>query len=205
VHKILFSMPPGTSAAKVLKASQEFARQEFGLRHRYAMVLHTDEPHPHVHMVVKAMSEQGARLHIRKETLRRWRAEFARNLRALGVPANATDRQVRGVVRPQWRDAIFRAAARGDSRFLRDRVAKKGADRPIGVVETEGRLRLMRTRKDVRRGWLEFSEVANRAGMPNLAAAAVDFLSRMPEIQMNHQRLESERRSREREPGGPVR
>ena len=29
------------------------------------MVLHTDEPHPHVHMVVKAVSEQGVRMNIR--------------------------------------------------------------------------------------------------------------------------------------------
>ena len=32
-------------------------RDEFGLTHRYAMALHTDEPHPHVHVLVKAVSE----------------------------------------------------------------------------------------------------------------------------------------------------
>jgi hypothetical protein len=31
-------------------------------------VLHTDEPHPHVHMVVKAVSEHGVRLNIRRAT-----------------------------------------------------------------------------------------------------------------------------------------
>lgn len=70
VHKVLFSMPPGTSPQKVLEAVKNFAREEFGLKHRYAMVLHTDEPHPHVHMVIKAVSEQGERLNIRKATLR---------------------------------------------------------------------------------------------------------------------------------------
>jgi len=49
-------MPAGTPPNKVLAAVKNFAREEFGLKHRYAMVLHTDEPHPHVHMVVKAMS-----------------------------------------------------------------------------------------------------------------------------------------------------
>ena len=58
----MFSMPPGTPPDKVLAAVKNFAREEFGLKHRYAMVLHTDEPHPHVHMVVKAMSERGVRL-----------------------------------------------------------------------------------------------------------------------------------------------
>lgn len=62
LHKLMFSMPPGTPPDKVLAAVKNFAREEFGLKHRYAMVLHTDEPHPHVHMVVKAMSERGVRL-----------------------------------------------------------------------------------------------------------------------------------------------
>src|SRR5882757_8324647 len=95
VHKLLFSMPPGTPPGKVLQAVRNFARDEFALKHRYAMVLHTDEPHAHVHVVVKAVSEQGKRLNIRKATLRAWRREFARHLRALGVAANATERAIR--------------------------------------------------------------------------------------------------------------
>jgi Plasmid recombination enzyme len=59
--KIVFSMPAGTPANKVLAAVKDFAREEFGAKHRYAMVLHTDEPHPHVHMVVKAMGYDGTR------------------------------------------------------------------------------------------------------------------------------------------------
>ncbi|MGH9356242.1 MAG: relaxase/mobilization nuclease domain-containing protein, partial [Terriglobia bacterium] len=90
VHKVLFSMPPGTPPEKVLEAVKNFAREEFALKHRYVMVLHRDEPHPHVHMVIKAISEQGERLNVRKATLREWRQEFARHLRALGVAANAT-------------------------------------------------------------------------------------------------------------------
>src|ERR1700693_6211548 len=91
VHKLMFSMPAGTPSDKVLTAVKNFAREEFGLKHRYAMVLHTDEPHPHVHVVVKATSEQGVRLHIRKATLREWRQGFARYLREEGVAANATE------------------------------------------------------------------------------------------------------------------
>src|SRR5580693_3334794 len=81
VHKLMFSMPAGTPPGKVLAAVKNFAREEFGLKHRYAMVLHTDEPHPHIHMVVKAVSEEGVRLNIQKATLREWRQEFARHLR----------------------------------------------------------------------------------------------------------------------------
>src|SRR5690606_14193374 len=96
VHKLVFSMPPGTPPQKVLSAVRNFAREEFHGQHRYAMVLHSDEPHPHVHLVLRAISEEGVRLNIRKGTLRHWRSQFARHLRGLGVAANATERAVRG-------------------------------------------------------------------------------------------------------------
>jgi hypothetical protein len=57
VHKLMFSMPPGTLPEKVLGAVRNFAREEFWGQHRYAFALHTDEAHPHVHLVLKAISE----------------------------------------------------------------------------------------------------------------------------------------------------
>src|ERR1700734_743669 len=119
VHKLMFSMPPGTPPDKVLGAVRNFAREEFWGQHRYAFVLHTDEAHPHVHLVLKAVNEQGVRLNIKKATLRHWRTEFARNLRLLGVEANATERAVRGVSSRAQRDGIYRAGLRGDSSSLR--------------------------------------------------------------------------------------
>jgi hypothetical protein len=76
VHKLMFSMLPGTPPDKLQAAVSNLALEEFALKHRYVMVLHTDEPHPHVHMVVKAVSEQGVRLNIRKAKLREWRCEL---------------------------------------------------------------------------------------------------------------------------------
>jgi hypothetical protein len=112
VHKLMFSMPPGSPPDKVLEAVKTLARNEFALKHRYAMVLHTDEPHPHVHVVVKALGEDGKRLNIKKPTLRRWRHEFARNLRELGVDANATERNSRGRVGRTPADGLYRVVAR---------------------------------------------------------------------------------------------
>src|SRR5271155_3483412 len=128
VHKLMFSMPAGTPPKAVQAAVRNFAREEFALKHRYAMVLHTAEPHPHMHVVVKAVSEQGVRLNIRKETLREWRREFARHLRAQGIAANATDRFVRGETKPQKSDGIYRAALRGDSTHVRARTQAVAAD-----------------------------------------------------------------------------
>lgn len=90
VHKMIFSMPAGTPPDQLFAAVRDFARKEYAPKHRYALALHTDEPHPHVHVVVKALSEQGERLYIRKATLRRWRKAFVRHLRNHGIAAKAT-------------------------------------------------------------------------------------------------------------------
>lgn len=181
VHKVLFSMPPGTPPRKVLEAVKNFAREEFGLKHKYAMVLHTDEPHPHVHMVVKAVSEQGERLNIRKATLREWRREFARRLRALGVPANATERAVRGENRSHKRDGIYRAEQREESWRVRARMEEVGrtisSDKPCTEPENET---LIETRKRVEQGWWEASEVLAAQGETGLAKEVTHFVSRMP-------------------------
>jgi hypothetical protein len=76
VHNLIFSMPPGTPATKVLQAARQFATNEWALKHRYTMVLHTNESHPHVLVVGKARSEQGPCLNIRKAMLRDWRQQF---------------------------------------------------------------------------------------------------------------------------------
>src|SRR3984893_13105817 len=154
VHKLMFSMPAGTPPDKVLAAVKNLAREEFGLKHRYAMVLHTNEPHPHVHVVVKAVSEQGVRLHIRKATLREWRREFARHLRALGIDANASERVVRGENRPPKLDGIYRAEQRSESYRTRERADGVARELLNGDLPVEaGKAKLLDTRMDVQRGW----------------------------------------------------
>ena len=181
VHKLMFSMPAGTPPDKVLAAVKNFAREEFGLKHRYAMVLHTDEPHPHVHLVVKAVSEQGMRLHIRKATLREWRGEFARQLRARGIAANATDRAVRGESRSAKRDGIYRAEQRGESRHTQARAEAVAADLlKENLWDEAGKAKLLETRREVERGWWAFSEILAAEGRPELAAQVRRFSARMP-------------------------
>jgi hypothetical protein len=180
VHKVMFSMPAGTPPERVLTAVQNFAREEFALKHRYAMVLHTDEPHPHVHLVLKAVSEQGERLHIRKATLRAWRQEFAHHLRALGVPANATERAVRGNTRSPKLDGIYRAEGRGESRRTHDRVQAVARELRGGLRIEPGKGTLIRTREAVERGWEAVSELLIAEGRPELAAEVARFAAQMP-------------------------
>jgi len=92
---ITLSMPRGTEPELVLAATRLFARREFE-GHRYAMVLHTHQANPHVHLVVRAENEYGRRLNPRKADLRRYRERFAAELRSLGVDAAATRQALRG-------------------------------------------------------------------------------------------------------------
>jgi hypothetical protein len=182
-HKIVFSMPAGTPPEKLLGAVRLFCREEFGLQHRYAMVLHTDEPHPHVHVVVKAMSEEGERLNIRKATLRDWRSAFARYLREQGVAANATERAVRGGTGLRKTDAIYRAARRGESTHMRNRVDRVAGQLAKGRLEVEiGKNTLMRTRAEVGEGWRAVSEILERQGNAELAKEIRDFGNRLPPV-----------------------
>jgi len=200
VHKVVFSMPAGTAPDKVLAAVRNFCREEFALKHRYVMVLHTDEPHPHVHVVIKAVSEEGVRLNIRKATLRGWRQDFARHLRELGVEANATPRAVRGENRTQKLDGIHRAQLRGDSRHMRERVMSAAVALTRGErIAEPGKGKLMETPRQVRHAWLEISEAMIASGQTAVVGQIQQFVAQMAPPRTEHeQMLERLRRHQEK-------
>jgi len=128
----------------------------------------------------KAVSEQGERLHIRKATLRAWRQEFARHLRALGVAANATERAVRGNPHSPKLDGIYRAEQRGESHRTRAQVHAVAGELATRRVQTEpGKARLVQTREAVQRGWEAVSEILMAQGRPELAAEVRRFAAQM--------------------------
>jgi hypothetical protein len=181
VHKLMFSMPPGTPPDKVLGAVRNFAREEFWGQHRYAFVLHTDEPHPHVHLVLKAVNDQGVRLNIKKATLRHWRSEFARKLRMLGVEANATERAVRGDSRKAKKDGVYRASLRGDSTYLRAQAERVVAELLKRNSKVEpGKLTLVETRKMVEGGWRTLADNLAQDGHTDLSSDVLRFVDGMP-------------------------
>jgi hypothetical protein len=181
VYKLIFSMPAGTPPEKVQEAVRNFAREEFALKHRYVMALHTDEPHPHVHPVLKASSDDGQRLYLRKATLRQWREGFAHHLRALGVAANATPRYVRGEITPQKPDGIFRARARVESTHWQKRVQAVARELVEGKLQVEsGKAKLVRRRQEVRRGWQAIIDALSRQGHPEIAAQVKRYVDQMP-------------------------
>jgi hypothetical protein len=213
VHNIVLSMPAGTPSEKVLAAARVFARENFALQHRYAMVLHTDQAHPHVHLVVKCEHEfdPGKRLYIRKETLRRWREQFAELMREQGVAANGTPRQVRGQVRRPERDAIHHRlrAMRTFGLLDAQERAQRPAPRPsvfmrekvLTVVRTlkgnadtldtlaAGKDALQATRDVVTNDWRATAEALRRQDQGELAGEVERFISQMPRVQTDAERI----------------
>ncbi|WP_376100949.1 relaxase/mobilization nuclease domain-containing protein (plasmid) [Roseomonas sp. CCTCC AB2023176] len=110
---LALSMPAGTPADRVEDAARAWARETFGGTHDWAMARHDDRGHPHVHVTVRAVGRDGLRLAPGPADLRAWRERFARELRARGIEAEATPRQVRGVTRKRRGATVERIVERG--------------------------------------------------------------------------------------------
>lgn len=206
VHKLMLSMPPGTPPHKVLNAVRNFAREQFALQHRYAFVLHTDEPHPHVHLMLKAVSERGVRLNIKKATLRHWRTEFARQLRIVGVPANATERQVRGSAHQDRKPGIYRSSKRGDSTFQMQRhLASTKQSISSTARECQARAQLVETQREIDSGWHAVASLAEHQGLFALAGQVRMFASQLPHVQTDADAALQENRRHIAEQNGPIR
>ena len=177
VHNIVLSMPARTPPGKLLAASRAFAREEFGLQHRYALVLHTDQDHPHVHLVVSAHRLESGRLNIRKADLRRYREQFARQLRAQGVAANATPAQIRGRLSDHQRDGVYRPALRHESK---DEWERAWAMTQVPNSGTTGEAaipsRIAETAATVRQDWRSVSATLMRQGMDSLAREVEQYV-----------------------------
>lgn len=96
---IILSMPAGTDAIRLHDAARAFTVGTFGERFPYVFALHDEGRHPHVHLTVRRLGQDGERLNPRKADLQAWREGFARALRDRSVEAEATPRRTRGVTR----------------------------------------------------------------------------------------------------------
>jgi hypothetical protein len=191
VHNIVLSMPAPTPPDKVLAAARTFAREKFALKHRYAMALHTHQQHPHVHLVVKAESEDGRRrLHIDKAMLREWRQDFARMMRDQGIAANATPRAVRGQSKRSVRNAAYRAKGRQSSYALREQIQSVATElSKTGTIRDPAHSRLAETRKAVVAGWMSVAATLDAQGEITLAGDVRYFAKHLPPVLTDRERL----------------
>jgi MobA/VirD2-like, nuclease domain len=174
----------------VLAASRKFAREKFGAQYRYAMVLHTDQQHPHVHLVVKAESEEGRRLYIDKEKLRLWREDFARFMKEQGIAANATPRFACGRSKGKARDAIYRAQHHGSSTVVRERVTDVANHLgQTGSLRDLAHERLVESLKALIRVWLEVASTLGVQGETALAGEVRQFASQLRRVLTDRERV----------------
>jgi hypothetical protein len=219
VHNIVLSMPRGTPPQAVLAAAQSFARENFALSHRYAMVLHdpaTDPKHektesgknPHVHLVVKAVGENGERLYIRKDTLQAWREQFAHALREQGVEANATPAAIRGKAKSSAKGAIHQHQERIEKWRTEPEEERNKQKKPIPstllessvervldelVNEVEpvlsGKDKLIATRENVLSGWMATENALRDKGLIKEANQVLEFIKNLPSVKTDHELL----------------
>jgi Relaxase/Mobilisation nuclease domain len=190
VYNIVLSMPSPTPPDKVLAGARQFAFKNFGFQHRYAMVLHTDQQHPHVHMVVKAKGNDGQRLHVDKAMLRQWREDFARVMREQGIAANATPRAARGRNRDRTRHKRYRTERYGKSTALIDTVKQIAKE----LYETKtykdpARPRLIETRRAVIEQWTTIANTLDAQGETTLAAEVRRFAQQLPPVLTQKERF----------------
>lgn len=215
VHNLVLSMPDGTPPGAVLDAARDFAHENFADRYRYAMVLHTDQDHPHVHLVVKCEheTEPGQRLYIRKDTLRQWREHFAALMREQGLEANATPRQVRGQEKSTRKSAVhhrllavqaaqetpdMQTGSVGHppsrpvpgSTLVRGKVLDVARELQAGQLQSEeGKETLSATRRQVEAGWAATADALRRQGQEALAADVDRFIRAMAPVRTDRERI----------------
>lgn len=165
MHLVL-SMPPGTEDEAVKGAVRDFARATFGGRHEYAFALHTDEKHPHCHLIVKYRGFDGSKPVHNPEAIQEWRETFAEKMRQYGVDAEASPRQVRGVVKKAEKQAVRhidkRYAEKGQGRVSRVTAMQVDAARKMLAAEAAGQgsqlhqeaVAALRRNAKVREAWL---------------------------------------------------
>jgi hypothetical protein len=101
-----------------------------------------------------------------------WRSEFARNLRLLGIEANATESAVRREYRKAKKDGNYRANLRNDSTYLRGQASV--AELPDGIVPVDsGKRALVETRREIEYGWQTIARKLHNVGHRDLASEVV--------------------------------
>lgn len=208
VYNIALGMPSPTPPDKVLRAAQQFAREQFAVTHRYALVLHTDQKHPHVHLVVKAESENGKRLRIDKATLRQWRDDFAQHMRDQGVAANASSRFERGLARRSFKANEYRAVAGRTSRRVLATLNELDREwKQTGTFAPDpAQVKLARTRQSVQERWNAVAEILDAQGETALAADTRQFAKTLPVVRTIRERMAESYlalRNRNRHPPDP--
>lgn len=194
---VVLSMPAETDPATVRDAARAFAREVFADAFDYAFTLHTDAQHPHVHLAIKALGDQGERLNPKKADLETWRQVFAQALRDRGIEAEATPRRARGVTRKPERTPLRKIrerheAGQGEPTKVRRAAYREAAKAAFKgeAARTPWETQMLDRQAKVRGLYLAQAQLLRRSSDPvdrALASKVEAFVRTMP--QPDSQRL----------------
>lgn len=202
---VVLSMPPGTDALAMRDAVRAFARSAFAEKWEYVFALHTDAKHPHVHLTLRTLADDGERLNPRKADLEAWRQTFARSLRERGVEAEATPRRARGITRKAERTSIRKLRERHaqgsgvmakqlEAAYADAATLASGKDRSVRPWEERASARQATVRATYRDAATTLARSADPADHA-LARKVERFVAEMPAVETRRQVLARELRA----------
>lgn len=161
---------------------------------------------PHVHLVVKAVSEEKQRLYVDREMLRAWRGQFARHLRAIGVEANATPAYLRGKGKSNSNSNIYQHQKRIDDWETRKKSGQESGKKPVASTlrkkqaqaviadiingvkpDIEQKAKLSSIRESVEAEWVEVEQVLRAAGKEQDADRVKSFINSFAPVKTDHE------------------
>lgn len=185
-YNVMLSMPHGTDPEIVKLAARAFAQEQFGEKYPYAMVLHTDKAHPHVHICVRMTPEErkDKKLFIRKDTLEAYRQHFAEKLVERGIEAAATPREYRGVTQKGKKIAVYHAEQAGRSTVAKAKLQEVTNEIRTGVKQPEPwKERIAKRRQAVLKHYQNAIEDLEKKGKHEQAARVRQFVKKFPVLQ----------------------
>lgn len=210
-YNIMLSMPKGTDPEKVRQAARAFAQEQFSGKYPYAMVLHTDKAHPHVHICVRMTpnERQEKKLFIRRQTLESYRQHFADKLVERGVEAAATPREYRGVTQKGKKIAVYHAEKAGRSAVAKAKLQEVIKEVKTGIRAPEPwKERIANRRKVVLTHYQNAITELEAEGKHAQAAQVKEYVKKMPplftERDQYRKRIHSYMESKQREMKQPL-
>jgi hypothetical protein len=168
-----------------------FATEQLGSQYRYAMVLHTDRPCPHVQLTVQAENKAGKTLKVDPAGLLRWRSQFASQLREHGIAANATPKKMRGQPADRRSRGLDAAMRYGRSTLQRQKIEHVAAQLREGVPskEASAKVALLRQREYIKAHWQTLATALRTQGEQNLANEVEQFVQTLPPVLTDNERI----------------
>lgn len=189
---VILSMPAGTPPDRVHEAARTWARESLP-NNDWLLVRHEDKDHPHVHLTVRAVGYDGKRLVTGPADLQRWRETFARELRRLGIEAEATPRQARGAIRRNDGPALHRLAGRATPPIIEKRrqaEAIRGAKAAEPPKISAGDQAIQRRQQSIRLAYLAHADTLDGGSNEDrrLAKDVRAFVAGMP-VPLNRRQI----------------